>query len=153
MLRVYGHRNVFRGKFLSVKLYLHTFPCSSFKDHKRRYAHVEVWLDPPLSPGVPLLPATRMPGGPAVETVLTSPQQPLKALRCRTQPDEVRGRAFGLPAQIGSLCNRKRIALPGPASSVSREIKKRNRLPETEKFHLGLKFCFQVHGGGEEGGG
>lgn len=77
----------------------------------------------------------------------------LKALRCRTQLAEARGRAFGLSAQIGSLCNQKRIALPDPANAVSRERKERNRLPETERFHLGLKFCFQVHGRGGRGRG
>lgn len=45
-----------------------------------------------------------------------------KALRCWPLPAGVPGRACRRPAQFGLLCNRKRIALAGPASAASQEL-------------------------------
>lgn len=121
---------------------------------------VGVWFDPPppthASPSYSRV--AQMPSGPTAGTRITPPASSRrKALRYLPKSVGIPGRGRRQPAQLSPLPKRKRSVLPGLASAASQGLN-RNRLPETGRFHLGLKFCFQVHvvgpgrGGGCAGG-
>lgn len=103
---------------------------------------VSDWYLPPLSPWT--LQSRWCLVGLAGQTAFTSPEQRWERAQVWAEDARSSGKACRLPAQLSPLHNRKRNVLLGPAT-VASQILSKTRLPETGRFHLSLKFCFQVH--------